>query len=136
VAAICLLVGVSTGACGTQPTQASDLTAGHRAELVTLGGARLEAEREQQVTFRAASGRLKVVAEVTGATPALTCALSRFVGEGDAGRWVAVPLSSHSSPGSGGTVFTLKSSPLEPGAYRLTYTGHGRLKFLGVGVNY
>ena len=138
VCLVCLMIVVSAAACGEQSVQAdaSDLTAGHRAELVTLGGARLDADGEQQVTFRADAGTLKVIAEVTGTATALECTLSRFVGEGDAARWAAVPLTPHSAPVSGGTMFTLRSPSLESGTYRLTYSGRGQLESLGVGVNY
>ena len=144
VATVSLVVVVMLGAvfasgCGKQPAQAgaSDLTAGNRAELVTVGGARLDPKREQQVTFRVEAGELRVIAEVTGAPADLSCKLSRAPGEGDAATWQTVAVKSSSRPASQGIVFVLSSStPLEPGTYRLTYTGHGWLKYLGIGANY
>ena len=134
----CLLLGAFTAACGQQAIDpgASDPAAGHRAELVSLSGARLSPDREQQVTFRAGAGTLRIIAEVGGPTAALECTLSRLDGEGGAAKEVAVPLTSHSTPVTGGAVFTLRSASLQPGTYRLTYTGRGELGSLGVGVNY
>ncbi|HEY5169769.1 MAG TPA: hypothetical protein VIK03_10305 [Thermoleophilia bacterium] len=144
IATVSLVIAVMLGAvfgsgCGKQHAQAaaSDLTAGHRAELVTVGGARLDPKREQQVTFRVNVGQLRVIAEVTGAPADLACKLSRAQGDGNAAHWQAVAVKSSSRPAAHGTVFVLSSSsPLEPGTYRLTYTGHGWLKFLGIGANY
>jgi len=139
VCLVCLLLLVSAAACGEQSAQAdaSDLTAGHRAELITVGGARLDPKREQQVTFRADAGTLKVIAEVTGTPADLACELSRAQGDGDAAHWQAVTVKSSSRPAAHGMILVLRSSsPLEPGVYRLTYTGQGWLKYLGVGTNY
>ena len=144
VATVSLVVVVMLGVvlasgCGKQPAQAgaSDLTAGNRAELVTVGGARLDPTREQQVTFSVGAGELRVIAEVTGTTADLSCKLSRAPGDGAAAHWQAVAVKSSSRPASHGMVFVLSSSsPLEPGTYRLTYTGHGWLKYLGMGANY
>jgi hypothetical protein len=134
-----MLGAVFGGACGKQHDQAaaSDLTAGHRAELVTVGGARLDPKHEQQVTFRVNVGQLRVIAEVTGAPADLACTLSRAPGDGDAAQWQAVAVKSSSRPESHGIIFVLSSSsPLEANTYRLTYTGHGWLKYLGMGANY
>ena len=144
VATVSLVVVVMLGVvlasgCGKQPAQAgaSDLTAGNRAELVTVGGARLDPKREQQVTFRVNAGELRVIAEVAGTPADLACKLSRVQGDGDKAHWQAVAVKSSSRPASHGMVFVLSSSsPLEPGTYRLTYTGHGWLKYLGMGANY
>ncbi len=135
-----VLLGAALAAgCSSQPAPAGadDLTAGNRAELVTLGGARLDPQREQQVTVRAGSGQVRIIAEVTGDAPALACTLHRLEGEDDAAHWATIALKTHSRTApDGGMVFTLSSSPLEPGTYRLTYTGRGWLKYLGIGANY
>jgi hypothetical protein len=134
----CLLLGAFTAACGEQSTDsgASDPAAGHRAQLVSLGGVRLSADREQQVTFRADAGTLKIIAEVGGPIVALECTLSRLDGEGSTVKEVAVPLTSHSTSADEGAVFTLRSATLQAGTYRLTYTGRGSLGSLGVGTGY
>jgi len=133
-----VLLGFSVAACGEQASEgaASDPAAGHRAELVSLSGTRLSPDREQQVTFRADAGTLKIIAEVGGVTAALECTLSRLNGEGGTAEKVAVPLTSHTTPVDGGAIFTLSSASLQPGVYQLTYTGRGSLDSLGVGVNY
>ena len=104
---ICLLVAFSASACGDDVPQAdaSDLTAGNRAELVTLGGARLDPAHEQQVIVRVAAGELRIIAEVTGAAPSLECRLHRLAGEGDAAHWETVALDSSSKPRQHGAIF-------------------------------
>ena len=133
---VLLLVAALAAGCGGQASQAQadDPTAGNRAELVTLGGARLDPQREQQVTVRVSAGEVRIVAEVTGTAPALDCDLQRL--DGDSAQQAPVALSVRSRTASDGTIFTLSSSALEAGTYRLTYTGRGQLKYLGLGANY
>jgi hypothetical protein len=135
---VVMLAAVGLAACGRQAPQAKadDLTAGNRAELVTLGGARLDPQHAQQVTVHVSAGQVRIIAAVTGASPALDCALRRLEGEGDAAHWTPIALAAHSRTAPDSTVFTLGSPQLEAGTYRLTYTGLGWLKYLGMGANY
>jgi hypothetical protein len=136
---VVMLAAVGLGACGGETAQA---TADHpnvanRAKLVTVGGARLDPKREQQVTVLVSKGQVRITAEVSGAAPTLNCTLRRLEGVGDAVDGTAVALSTHSRlPTSDGIIFTLSSSQVDAGMYRLTYTGHGWLKYLGIGANY
>ena len=133
-----LLAAAFVAGCGGQPAgeEASDLTAGSRAELVTVGGARLDPRRAQQVTFHVNAGQVRIIAELTGDAPLLQCTLAQPQDNVDAAHWKTFPLKSSTRPAARGTIFVLKSSRLEPGTYRLSYTGRGWLKFLGMGANY
>jgi len=139
--AVLLLAG-----CGSQQAKSntSDLTAGHRAELVTVGGSWLNPNADAQVTFRVSAGTLKVIADVLGGAardepvPSLQCVLVELKPAGQSKvKGTVVPLRATDHPALHHTIFTMETvSPLQPGKYRLTYRGHGRLKFLGISAQY
>jgi hypothetical protein len=142
VVLVCLAAALFAIGCGDQQVEssASDLTAGHGAELVTVGGAWLNPEAASQVTFRVGAGELRILADVLGGAarnepePALSCVLRRLPESAGAPSEV-VPLQTASHPELHHTLFVLHAT-LEPGVYRLTYRGDGRLKYLRIGAGY
>lgn len=140
---VCLLVALVTGGCGDEAVPgSSDLTSGHRAELISFGGFEL-GPTAARVTFWADEGQLKIIADVVAGGerlsrgPSLRCALLRLRPGGAGSKATLVPLRMTARPEFHQTIYVLHTvQPLEAGTYRLTYRGHGGLAWMRIGTQY
>ena len=129
-----ILLVVAT-ACGSSAAQPSPSPRAPR-QLVSLNGFVLGAGQSYRVTFAVDAPTLRLVAYVkgpgpgAGRNPSLHCLLSRVGASGV----TPVPMAVGGHAGKAYWLYAGQSdAPLQPGTYRLTITGDGRLQPLFVG---